>query len=158
TCTLLVTASLVAVRGMRRALDGSYAGIKPQGVMLAATSLPEGLEEDRALETQKEMVGTVRNLAGGTAVGAVRETPMSWPRRVVPVYRPGTTEFTPENQALATHVYPMSPGLPEGRRHAAPRRARRVLAGHPADAARGDRQRNLRAEAVGRGTPHWTAL
>ena len=26
-----------------------------------------------------------------------------------PVYRPGTTELTPENQALATHVYPMSP-------------------------------------------------
>jgi len=44
-----------------------------------------------------------------TAVGAVRETPMTWPRRVVPIYRPGTTEFTPENQALASHVYPMSP-------------------------------------------------
>jgi len=42
-------------------------------------------------------------------VGAVRETPMSWPRRVIPVYLPGTTELTPENQALATHVYPMSP-------------------------------------------------
>jgi hypothetical protein len=39
----------------------------------------------------------------------VRETPMSWPRRVVPVYRPGTTEFTPEDSALTTHVYPMSP-------------------------------------------------
>jgi len=39
----------------------------------------------------------------------VRETPLSWPRRVAPVYSPGTTELTPENQALATHVYPMSP-------------------------------------------------
>ena len=108
-CTLLVTASLLAVRGMRRALDGSSAGIRPQGVTLAATSLPEGLEGARALETQKQMIDAVRNLPGVTAVGAVRETPMSWPRRVVPVYRPGTTEFTPENQALATHLYPMSP-------------------------------------------------
>jgi predicted permease len=109
TCTLLVTASLVAVRGMVRALDGSSAGIRPQGVMLAATNLPERLEGDRALETQKEMIEAVRNLPGVTAVGAARETPMSWPRRVVPVYRPGTTEFTPDNQALTTHVYPVSP-------------------------------------------------
>jgi predicted permease len=107
-CALLVTASLVAVRGMRRALEGSSAGIKPQGVMLASIDLG-GLEGDRALEKQKEMIEAVRSIPGVTAVGAVRETPMSWPRRVTPVYRPETTELTAENQALAAHVYPMSP-------------------------------------------------
>jgi predicted permease len=107
-CALLVTASLVAVRGMSRALEGSSAGIKPQGVMLASIDLGEQ-EGDRALETQKEMIEAVRSIPGVTAVGAVRETPMSWPRRVTPVYRPGTTELTAENQALAAHVYPMSP-------------------------------------------------
>jgi hypothetical protein len=55
------------------------------------------------------MIEAVRSIPGVTAVGAVRETPMSWPRRVIPVYRPGTTELTPENQALTTHAYPMSP-------------------------------------------------
>lgn len=108
-CTLLVATSLLAVRGMRRALDGSSAGIRPQGVTLAATSLPPGLEGNRALETQKALIDAVRSLPGVTAVGAVRETPMSWPRRVTPVYRPGTTEFTTENQVVSTHLYPMSP-------------------------------------------------
>ena len=107
-CALLVTSSLVAVRGMRRALEGSSAGIRPQGVMLASIDLG-GLEADRALEKQKEMIEAVRSIPGVTAVGAVRETPMSWPRRVTPVYRPGTTELTPENAALTVHVYPMSP-------------------------------------------------
>ena len=107
-CALLVTSSLVAVRGMRRALEGSSAGIRPQGVMLASIDLG-GLERDRALEKQKEMIEAVRSIPGVTAVGAVRETPMSWPRRVTPVYRPGTTELTPENAALTAHVYPMSP-------------------------------------------------
>jgi len=107
-CALLVSASLVAVRGMRRARDGSSAGIKPQGVMLASIDLG-GLEGDRALEKQKEMIEAVRSLPGVTAAGAVRETPMSWPRRVIPVYRPGTTELTPEHDALTAHVYPMSP-------------------------------------------------
>jgi predicted permease len=108
-CALLVTASLVAVRGMRRALDGTSSGIKPQGVMLATVDL-DGMEGDQALETQKEMIEAVRGLPGVMAVGAVRETPMSWPRRVTPVYRLGTTELTPENRALTTHVFPMSPG------------------------------------------------
>jgi predicted permease len=107
-CTLLVTASLVAVRSMRRAVDGSSAGIRPQGVMLASIDLG-GLEGERALERQKEMIEAVRTVPGVTAVGAVRETPMSGARHVFPVYRPGTMELTPENAALATHVYPMSP-------------------------------------------------
>jgi predicted permease len=107
-CALLVTASFVAVRGMRRALDGSFAGVKPQGVMLASVDLGR-LDADRALAKQREMIAAVRSLPGVTAVGAVRETPMSWPRRVTPVYRPGTTERVPENQALSAHVYPMSP-------------------------------------------------
>ena len=106
-CALVVTASFVAVRGMRLAVDGSSAGIRPQGVMLASVDLGT-LEGDRALEKQKEMIEAVRSLPGVTAVGAVRETPMSWPRRVTHVYRPGTTELTPENSALTTHVYPMS--------------------------------------------------
>jgi hypothetical protein len=72
---------------MRRALDGSSAGIKPQGVMLASIDLG-ALEGDRALARQKEMIEAVRSIPGVTTVGAVRETPMSWPRRVVPVYRP----------------------------------------------------------------------
>jgi predicted permease len=113
-CTLLVTASLVAVQGMSRALHGSSTGIRPQGVMLASVDLQRiGLSDDLALETQQEMIGAARMIPGVTAVGAVRETPMSWPRRVTPVYRQETTERTPENQALATHVYPMSPGYLE---------------------------------------------
>ncbi len=119
-CALLVTASLVAVRGMRRALDGSSAGIRPQGVMLASIDLG-GLEEDRALEKQKEMIEAARSIPGVTAVGAVRETPMSWPRRVIPVYRPGTTEFTPENQRADHPRVSDVAGLPEGRRHSAAR-------------------------------------
>jgi predicted permease len=107
-CALLVTASLVAVRGMMRALDGSSAGIKPRGVMLASIDLG-GREGDGALEKQKEIIEAVRSVPGVTAVGAVRQTPMTWPRRVIPAYRPGTTDFAPENQALSTHVYPMSP-------------------------------------------------
>ena len=62
------------------------------------------------IEKQKEMIAAARAIPGVTAVGAARKTPLSGGRRVTPVYRPGTTEFTPENAALATRTYPMSPG------------------------------------------------
>jgi predicted permease len=110
-CTLLVAASLVAIQAMSRALDGSAAGIRPQGVTLATVDLVKiGLEGDLAVEAEQEMIRAAWTIPGVTAVGAVRETPMSWPRRVTPVYRPETAERAPENQVLTTHVYPMSPG------------------------------------------------
>jgi hypothetical protein len=68
-----------------------------------------GLEPDRMLQKQEEMIEAVRSLPGVTAVGAARETPMSWPRRLTAVYRPGTTELTPQTQALASHIFPISP-------------------------------------------------
>src|ERR1700733_9230073 len=55
-CTLLVTSSLVAVRGMVRALHTPL-GIQPQGVMLADMDLSQaGLAGDLALEKQKAML------------------------------------------------------------------------------------------------------
>ncbi len=113
-CTLLVTASPVAVRGMMRAVEGAAAGFRPQGVMLASMNVREvGLEGPLALEKQKEILETARAIPGVTAVGAARQMPLSGGRRTTAVYRPGTTEFTAETEALATHVYPVSPGYLE---------------------------------------------
>jgi predicted permease len=110
-CTLLVAASLVAVRGMVRALDGSSAGIRPQGAMLAAMDVRDlGLEDDQVLARQQELIAAAGRIPGVVEVGAARETPLSGGRRVVPVYRPEATERTPATQVLATHVYPLSPG------------------------------------------------
>jgi hypothetical protein len=77
--------------------------------MLASTNIREELEGELAVQKQKELIEAARTIPGVTAAGAVRETPLSGARRVIPVYRPGTTEFMPENQALTTHKYPMSP-------------------------------------------------
>jgi predicted permease len=112
-CTLLVTASLVAVRGMVRALQAPL-GIKPQGVMLAQMDLRQaGLEDDAALWKETEMIEAARNIPGVTAVGTINSTPMSGGAKGIPVYRPGTTEFTMNNYVLATRLYEMSPGYLE---------------------------------------------
>jgi predicted permease len=112
-CTLLVTASLVAVRGMVRALDAPL-GIQPQGAMLAEVDLSQvGLAGDVIFEKRKEIVEAARGIPGVTAAGAVNRTPMTGGLHGIPIYRPGTTEFTLKNYALAPYVFSMSPGYLE---------------------------------------------
>jgi len=103
-CTLLVTASLVAMRGMVRALHVPL-GFQPRGAMLA--------DIDVSLEKTKSIVEAVRSIPGVTAAGTVNRTPFTGGIHGIPIFRPGTTEFKLKNSALAPYVYQMSPGYLE---------------------------------------------
>jgi predicted permease len=108
-CTVLVASSLMAVRGMVRALHAPL-GIQPKGVMLAEMDLGQiGDSGDGALVKEKAMIEAVRGIAGVTGVGSVNVTPMNGGARGVPVYRQGTAEFTFGNSPLSTKVYVISP-------------------------------------------------
>jgi predicted permease len=113
-CTLLVIASLVAVRGMLGALDGPL-GIKPQGAMLAETDLGHvEAGNDAVLEKEKVMMEATRSLPGVTAVGMTNATPLGGGgSKGIPVYWAGTTEFTLDKAALETRLYDVSPGYLE---------------------------------------------
>ena len=109
-CTLLVTASLVAVRGMVRALHAPL-GFQPQGAMLADLDLSQGGQAgDVALVKMKAMIEAARNIPGVTAAGTVSRTPMTGGMHGIPIFRPGTTEFKLNNAVLAPYVFTMSPG------------------------------------------------
>jgi len=116
-CTLLVTASLVAVRGMVRALHAPL-GIQPQGAMLADLDLsqaaqPGGLAVEEEAEKERALLEAARGIPGVTAVGTVNRTPMTGGIHGTPIFRPGTTEFKLKNSVLAPYVYQMSPGYLE---------------------------------------------
>jgi predicted permease len=112
-CMLLVTVSLVAVRGMFRMLHAPL-GFQPQGAMLAETDLrlvePGG---DVPIEKKKAMIEAVRNIPGVTAAGTVNRVPFNGGLRGVPIFQPGTTEFTLNNSVLAPYVFTISPGYLE---------------------------------------------
>ena len=113
-CTLLVTASLVAVRGMVRALDAPL-GIQPRGAMLADLDLSQAgdTSADQAIANRKAIIDAMRTIPGVTAVGSVSRTPFTGGIHGIPVFRPGTTEFKRDHSALAAYVFPMSPGYLE---------------------------------------------
>src|SRR4029077_4083005 len=111
-CMLLVTASLVAVRSMVRMLHAPI-GFQPQGVMLANVdfSLVEG--GNVPLEKKKAMIEAVRGIPGVTAAGALSRSPLYGGLRGIPVFPPGTTEFTLNNSVLSPYGFTISPGYLE---------------------------------------------
>ena len=110
-CMLLVTASLVAVRGMVRLLHIPL-GFQPQRAMLAEMDLNE-VEGGVPLEKTKAMIDGVRSIPGVTTAGTVNRVPFTGGLRGVPVFPPGTTEFTLNNSVLAPYRFTISPGYLE---------------------------------------------
>ncbi|HZL27421.1 MAG TPA: ABC transporter permease [Acidobacteriaceae bacterium] len=109
-CTLLVTASLVAVRGMTRALHTPL-GFQPQGAMLVSLDLSQVEQpDDVALEKEKAILEAMRDVPGVTAAAAVNRTPMTGGLHGTPIFPPGTAEFKLNNSVLAPYVFSMSPG------------------------------------------------
>jgi predicted permease len=112
-CTLLVTASLVAVRGMVRMLQAPL-GFQPEGAMLANIDLSE-IEQrgDALLVKQKAMLEAVQRIPGVTAAGAANRVPFTGGLRGVPVFPPATTDFNLNNSVLAPYVFTISPSYLE---------------------------------------------
>lgn len=107
-CTLLVTASLVALRGMERSLHAPL-GFQPQGVVLAGTDLTmAGYKEEQFLPVQKRMLEETQRIPGVVAVGIIDRTILGegccGSESVFPA---GTTDFRKE--LFDAHNFSISP-------------------------------------------------
>jgi predicted permease len=112
-CTLMVIASLVAVRGMVRLLHLPL-GFQPQGIMLAEMDFDEAEPDgDPPLEKKKAMLDALRRIPGVTGVGTFSKPPFTGGLRPAAVFPPGTTEFTPNHSVLASLGKTISPGYLE---------------------------------------------
>ena len=112
-CTLLVTSSFVALRGMQHSLHAPL-GFRPQGVILAETDLHMGGHSDASSTLiQKRMLQEAGRIPGVTAVGIIDETPLGTGGSSTLVYRMGTTEFRASNSAFGAKYFSISPGYLE---------------------------------------------
>jgi predicted permease len=107
-CTLLVIASLVAVRGMVRLLNAPL-GFQPMGATVVDMDLSE-VEGDVPLEKTKAMIDALRSIPGTTAAGTVSRVPFTGGIRGIPVFPPGTTDLTLNNSVLSPYGFTISPG------------------------------------------------
>lgn len=109
-CAVLVTSSLVAVRGLLRSLH-AHLGVEPQNAMLVATDLnTAGYSDNEVPAMQKRLLDAIRAIPGVTSVGLVGEYPPlhAW-WESVDVFTEQTSDFRAFNAAAETIRYSVSP-------------------------------------------------
>jgi predicted permease len=112
-CAVLVTSSLVAVRGLMRSLSSIY-GFSPENVALVNTDLRmAGYSEDSVAQMQRRMIDAVAAIPGVTAVGNISQIPLGLGGGDSDVFRDTTTDYRPSNIAADAMNYNISPGYLE---------------------------------------------
>ena len=112
-CAVLVTSSLVAVRGLARSMHSNF-GFVPQNVVLAGTELHmSGYADDRELQMQRRMLEAAVAIPGATAVGYVDHLPLGLEGGDSDVFADSTTDFRPTNQVAEAMNYHISGGYIE---------------------------------------------
>jgi predicted permease len=109
-CAVLVTASLVAVRGLVRSLHGNY-GLRLENTLLADTDLSmAGYGPERVPQMQRRMIETVQSIPGVESVALNDNVPLGDGSSNTTVYTDATTDFRPANAAGHPYLYNISPG------------------------------------------------
>jgi predicted permease len=112
-CAVLVTSSLVAVRGLARSMHSNF-GFVPQNVMIVGSELHmAGYTDERMPQMQRRMLDAAAAIPGVTAVGYADHLPLGIGGGDSFVYSDATTDFRPTNVAADAMTYHISPGYPE---------------------------------------------
>jgi predicted permease len=109
-CAVLVTSSLVAVRGLVRSLHSNF-GFDPNHVVVVSTDLQmAGYAEAQRAPMQRRMVEAVEAIPGVSAAGYSDQLPLSLGGSDSSVYKDTTTDFRPTNSVADAMNYSVSPG------------------------------------------------
>ncbi len=109
-CAVLVTASLVAVRGLARSLRSNF-GFDPHHAIQVNTDLDmAGYTGDRAHAMQRRMIDAVTTIPGVTVAAYADRVPLNLGWSDSSVYRDSTTDYRESNSAGYAVQYSVSPG------------------------------------------------
>jgi predicted permease len=108
-CAVLVTSSLVAVRGLVRSLHSTF-GFEPQNAILADTDLNmAGYRGDQVPAMQRHMLEAVEAIPDVQSVGLVNPAPLYAGSVSALVFTDKTADLSPANAAAQVFLYKISP-------------------------------------------------
>ena len=108
-CAVLVTSSMVAVRGLGRSLHGNF-GFAVQNTTLVDTDLSmANYSGDAIVPMQKRMIEAVAAIPGVTSVAIADQVPLGDGTTGAVIYTETTSELKVANAAAKPYVYRVSP-------------------------------------------------
>ncbi|HEV2214060.1 MAG TPA: ABC transporter permease, partial [Terracidiphilus sp.] len=109
-CALLVTASLVAVRGMMRSLHAPF-GFKPRGALAAEMDFQmAGYSDKQSPALVRRILENAAQIPGVQAVGTINNLPLSGMSDGMSVFRDGTADRRASNSVATAEDFDISPG------------------------------------------------
>lgn len=109
-CAVLVTSSLVAVRGLLRSFESNY-GFSPLNVTLVNTDLRmAGYSHDDFSQMQHRMLDAVSAIPGVTAAGYINQVPLGLGGGDSEVFKDTVSDFRSSNSGADAMNYNISPG------------------------------------------------
>lgn len=108
-CALLITSSMVAVRGLARSLHSNF-GFEPRNAILLDTVLDmAGYRRATAPAMQKRMIDAMLKIPGVTSVGMIDYPPLNGAWRDTEIFTDEITDLRPGNAAAVPVTYSISP-------------------------------------------------
>jgi len=108
-CAVLVTSSMVAVRGLVRSIHSNF-GFEPQHALLVSTALGmAGYQGDQAPTLQKRMIDAVQKIPGVESVGSTNWLPFGGTWEDAPVFTDEVTDLRPANAVAVPFWFRISP-------------------------------------------------
>jgi len=109
-CAVLVTSSLVAVRGLVRSLHSNL-GFQPQNTLVVSTDLNmAGYHGDQVSVMQRRMLDAATNIPGVASVGLVDYLPLGLGWNDNSIYTSNTADLRQSNSVAEATTYSVSPG------------------------------------------------
>jgi predicted permease len=109
-CAVLLTSSLVAVRGLMRSLSANF-GFRPQSALLLTSDLNmAGYSGDRVPSTQRRILDAANAVPGVISTGLIDNIPLGLGWSETAVFKSGTTDFRESNATASSMEYSISPG------------------------------------------------
>ena len=108
-CAVLVTSSMVAVRGLARSLHDNF-GFELQNTVLVDTDLSmAGYRGDRVPAMQKRMIDALKEIPGVESVGLADQVPLGDGPGGSNVFTDSTSDLRPSNAAADAYMFKISP-------------------------------------------------
>ena len=145
-CAVLVTSSLVAVRGLARSMHSNF-GFDPENAMLVDTTLSmAGYSGERCSAMQRRMIDALQTIPGVKTVGFVSQIPLGGGGSTEDVFTDQTTDLRASNAASNVSVFKISPEYFHAAGTSLLARQKSHVAGRCQFTARGGRERAVCAQ------------